>query len=246
MTGYIAIPLVAIAGAGLLLLGGWASRKSASHQTGNPAIRHHLLYQPLSAIIAIVTVLAVRLLVPRGTSFLRAGDLQAPVTGIQWMGITPSDTWMTIGLTTGAAITLVTAVVVWLQSGKPAGVGFKELPLAALIALPFAIVNSAVEEAIFRLAICNAMSTIAPMMTVAIISGVLFGVPHYFGNPGKVPGVLLAGFLGWLMCLSMLQTQGIAWAWGIHFVQDVVIIAILFAVSGHRQRELRAEAAEEV
>jgi hypothetical protein len=39
----------------------------------------------------------------------------------------------------------------------------------------------------------------------------------------------MAGFLGWLMATSMIQTGGIAWAWGIHFLQDVVILVILIA-----------------
>ncbi len=39
----------------------------------------------------------------------------------------------------------------------------------------------------------------------------------------------MAGFLGWLLATSMLQTGGIAWAWGIHFLQDVVILVILIA-----------------
>lgn len=69
------------------------------------------------------------------------------------------------------------------------------------------------------------------MMTVALISGLLFGIPHYFGHPGKLAGVVLAGFLGWLMSLSVLQTGGIAWAWTVHFVQDVVIFTMLFAVA---------------
>ena len=92
----------------------------------------------------------------------------------------------------------------------------------------------AVEEAIFRLALCNALGAALPMMTVALISGILFGLPHYFGHPGKLPGVVLAGFLGWLMCLSVLQTGGMAWAWAIHVVQDVVIFTLLFTVAATR------------
>jgi uncharacterized protein len=38
-------------------------------------------------------------------------------------------------------------------------------------------------------------------------------------------GMLLAGFLGWLLAKSVFETQGLFWAWGIHFLQDVVIIS---------------------
>jgi hypothetical protein len=34
----------------------------------------------------------------------------------------------------------------------------------------------------------------------------------------------MAGFLGWLLAMSLVETQGIFLAWAIHFVQDVVII----------------------
>jgi hypothetical protein len=37
----------------------------------------------------------------------------------------------------------------------------------------------------------------------------------------------MAGFLGWIAGLSILETGGIAWAWGIHFAQDVPIILML-------------------
>lgn len=34
-------------------------------------------------------------------------------------------------------------------------------------------------------------------------------------------GVVLAWFLGWILAKSMLETRGLAWAWFIHFVQDM-------------------------
>ena len=60
--------------------------------------------------------------------------------------------------------------------------------------------------------------------TILLISAALFGVPHYFGTPSGIPGVLMAGFLGWLLALSLIETQGLLVAWALHFVQDVVII----------------------
>ena len=113
-----------------------------------------------------------------------------------------------------------------------------------LLSLPFALVNAAVEEAIFRLALCNALNGTLPMMTIALISGLLFGLPHYFGHPGKLPGVVLAGFLGWLMCLSVLQTGGMIWAWALHFVQDVVIFTLLFTVADTRLNDFADANAE--
>jgi hypothetical protein len=57
-----------------------------------------------------------------------------------------------------------------------------------------------------------------------------FGIGHFYGIPYGVIGVLMAGFLGWWLGKSMLETRGLWWAWFIHFVQDVWIFA--FAVVG--------------
>ena len=58
---------------------------------------------------------------------------------------------------------------------------------------------------------------------IAILSGVLFGGVHYFGIPGGLIGVALAGFLGWLLTKSITKTRGVFWAWSLHFLQDLVI-----------------------
>jgi hypothetical protein len=39
--------------------------------------------------------------------------------------------------------------------------------------------------------------------------------------------VALAWFLGWILAKSMLETRGLAWAWFIHFVQDVAIFGFM-------------------
>lgn len=54
-----------------------------------------------------------------------------------------------------------------------------------------------------------------------------FGIGHFYGLPYGVIGVLMAGFLGWFLGKSMLETRGLFWAWLIHFVQDVLIFAFL-------------------
>jgi len=33
----------------------------------------------------------------------------------------------------------------------------------------------------------------------------------------------MAGFLGWLLARSVVDTRGMFWAWFLHFLQDVVI-----------------------
>jgi uncharacterized protein len=231
MTAYAAIPVIAAAGAALLLLGRWVTQRGGASLVRNPEIDHQLLYQPLSAGIATAMVLGIKVLVPETASYFHVGNLRTPVVGLNWMGVEPSETWLSIGITVGLMITAVTTIVVFLQARRKGELDVRHMPQLFILSVPFAVVNAGVEEAIFRLALCNALGASLSMMTVALISGLLFGLPHYFGHPGKLLGVVLAGFLGWLMCLSVLQTGGMAWAWVVHFVQDVVIFTLLFTVA---------------
>jgi hypothetical protein len=54
-----------------------------------------------------------------------------------------------------------------------------------------------------------------------------FGILHYYGIPYGIVGVVLAGFLGWVLGKSMLETRGMFWAWFLHFIQDVLIFSFL-------------------
>lgn len=63
---------------------------------------------------------------------------------------------------------------------------------------------------------------------IALASGLLFGAVHYFGTPGSIAGVLVAGFSGWVLAKSVLETKGIFWAWLTHCLQDVVVFSALF------------------
>ena len=56
-----------------------------------------------------------------------------------------------------------------------------------------------------------------------------FGLAHFYGVPYGVIGVVLASFLGWILAKSMLETRGLAWAWLIHFCQDVLIFGFIAA-----------------
>ncbi|MEW8497402.1 MAG: hypothetical protein AB2699_02760, partial [Candidatus Thiodiazotropha taylori] len=49
------------------------------------------------------------------------------------------------------------------------------------------------------------------------------GVAHFSGMPHGLIGMLMAGFLGWFLAKSVIETQRVFWAWSIHLIQDVVI-----------------------
>ncbi|MGB7979876.1 MAG: CPBP family intramembrane glutamic endopeptidase [Candidatus Nanopelagicales bacterium] len=243
MIAWMVVPVIALAGACLLWLGRWAGSRAEAQPDRNPVVAMHLRYQPVAVVVAAATLVAVwmlRLLAgepvdPR--QYLEMGDLSEPATGLGILA-DPGADWARVGLSFALIATAITAVVVWAQA-RP-----RPRLRAALPALPWAVgisvVNAGVEEVIFRVALGQGLSGLAAGGTIAILSGVLFGVPHWFGNPSRLPGVLMAGFLGWLMATSMIQTGGIAWAWGIHALQDVVILTILIAsAEAHRRGLIR-------
>lgn len=91
-----------------------------------------------------------------------------------------------------------------------------------------ALMNAFTEEMITRFSVVALLDNLIPLPYVYLASALLFGSVHYFGMPGKIPGVLMAGFLGWLLAKSIGETQGFFWAWLIHFLQDVIIFTGLF------------------
>ena len=221
MQALTTILIVVIAAGALLWLGTWSRRDDRGY------LATQLRYQPLSLIVALVALLAGWLLVPSGPKVLAVGDMSAPTSGLGWLGVGEGDSWASVGLTFLVIMTIVTAIVVWFQVGRgcTAAAILKALPVAVALS----IVNAFVEEAIFRVVLAHGLANFWSATAIAITSAIVFGLPHWFGTPARVAGVLLAGFMGWFLMLSVLQTGGIGWAWSIHVVQDVVIIALLIA-----------------
>ncbi|MDQ2913205.1 MAG: CPBP family intramembrane metalloprotease [Chloroflexota bacterium] len=227
----VALVLVA-AGAALL-----ATRALTQHGTptlfGDARVDGQIAYQVVSAFLAVGVVLLARAMSSGGRRFLVVGELGAPARPVGWLGISAGEPWTRVGRNFAIILTVATAAAVYFQIVSTATV---QLSLGGVvgslpIALPFAASNAAVEEAIFRLAPVEALDGILKPGHIAILSGVLFGVLHYFGIPGGLIGVALAGFLGWLLTKSITETRGVFWAWSLHFLQDLVIFTAVFATS---------------
>jgi membrane protease YdiL (CAAX protease family) len=114
-------------------------------------------------------------------------------------------------------------------------VDYRFFAFSLLWAIPFSMANAFSEEAIFRIGIVSPLFGIFSAAIIILISGVVFGFPHYFGMPSGVVGALMAGFLGWLLAMSLMETQGLFLAWAIHFVQDVVIITSMILMSTQKK-----------
>lgn len=194
-------------------------------------LNHELSYQLLTLGLFVVFVLLSIMLGGKDVlRYLRPNRFSGPITPVPWFGIRPKEgeNWLHLGFNFLGIITVVTSVAVYFQVLHRETFSFK-LWCVLLPALVFAATNALVEEGIYRFAITGVfLRNGFSAHTAAITSGVVFGGVHYFGTPGGVPGMFLAGFLGWFLSKSVAENQGFGWAWVIHFVQDVVIFTAAF------------------
>ena len=99
------------------------------------------------------------------------------------------------------------------------GTFWKFLPLVLL----FAATNAWSEEILSRFVIVAGLHDKLRPSVICWISAAIFGVPHFFGTPSGIFGVMMAGLMGWILAKSMLETKALGWALFIHFLQDLVI-----------------------
>lgn len=198
--------------------------------TGSAMVDMELASQVVTLAIALIILAVTFILFPvSGRRFYRLGNFAAPAEPIGWLGIKPGDTWKSVGRSFALIVSLATAAFVYF--GVVGDNGMESGNVSLLIFVPvLALMNAFTEEAITRLALVTALDGSVSRPTIYLISSLLFGLPHYFGVPSGWLGVLMAGFLGWLLAKSVAETEGIGWAWFIHFLQDVIIFTGLFLV----------------
>ncbi len=182
-----------------------------------------LKFQGIALIFTAIYLLVIYRVNPENfRRFARIGDMNAPASPVSLLGIKATDRWRRVGLTFAVVVTLGTGIFIYI--GLIQG---KTLDARMIGAIPWAILlaisNAFVEEAMARFGIIVGTHGILRPSTIYIISALVFGIPHFFGTPGGVIGVLMAGFLGWLLAKAAVETRGMLWAWFIHFLQDVVI-----------------------
>lgn len=124
---------------------------------------------------------------------------------------------LAVSLTLGT--TLLMSIGVTSQHGMVNESFFMLMPLVLLVSAT----NSWSEEIFSRFVIVAGLDGKLKPATICWISAVIFGIPHFFGTPSGLFGVVMSGLLGWLMAKSVIETKGIGWAVFIHFLQDVVI-----------------------
>jgi membrane protease YdiL (CAAX protease family) len=197
-------------------------------------VNHHIRYQFITLTLAIVMLSVYRF--SRKTVFIkyfRKGNSELEILPEPYVGIRPKaqEKWSRAGIEWTITFSAVTAIVLFFQLDSNSRPTMDAVVKVFPFVLVFALLNSFTEEVISRLGVIVALKGVLKDRMIAIISGVLFGTVHYFGTPGGWLGVLLAGFLGWFLAKSILETKGIFWAWFIHFIQDVIIMIFLFSTS---------------
>ncbi len=194
-------------------------------------VNRHILYQFVALILAIVMLSVYRS--SRNAVFIqyfRKGNSEQEILPEPYVGIRPKaqEKWSRAGLEWAVIFSIITAVTIYFQLDSDSTPRIDALVKVFPFVLVLAFINSFVEEVISRLGVVIALKGVFEDRTIAILSGILFGAVHYFGNPGGFLGMLLAGFLGWFLAKSILETKGLFWAWFIHFLLDVIIMSYLF------------------
>ena len=189
-------------------------------------------YQFLCLGISAIALVAIRVITKQKFEFLRFGNWSAPAQEIKFLGVKKGESWARVGLTFAIVVSVATAAFMYFGfSVTFTDISAAMWATALFLALPLSIMNSLNEELVTRWSVVEGLRGTQFFKFAPVISAAIFGTAHYFGTPGGFVGVLMAGFLGWLLSKSIQDTRGIGWAWLIHFLQDVIILTVVIASS---------------
>ena len=180
--------------------------------------------------IGLLTILGFK----RPDYFLVKGQLDAPAERVRWLGMKADEPWTKFGRT--FAILISIGLIFFLVLGtRPTAqqllTGLPFLPFAVI----FAAMNAFSEEMTYRSSLLAPLDGVVNKQNALWITSLLFGLGHFYGVPYGWIGVAMASFLAYILGKSMLETRGFAWAWFIHFLQDIIIftpMAIGLVVAG--------------
>jgi membrane protease YdiL (CAAX protease family) len=192
-------------------------------------LRRMALYQACILALSSASIAAAWLFRRKRPEFLGAGHPAAPGSGIKLLLVKAGQPWTRTGASLMAVMTLFTGafmVMGMAQMGKSFD------PRALAMNLPWIILFSACnawsEEAIYRLVPASIIDRDGNLKGFPLLSAVIFGAAHVWGNPGGPVGMLMSGILGWALALSVRDTRGMLWAFLIHLVQDLAIFGVMF------------------
>lgn len=222
MKTFIATFIVTLAALAIFRLNSIAPSIRATFSS-DTYLNRHTKYQITLLILAGIVLVLTYFQNPENFKLLFSiGNISAPAEPVSWFGIGLDRSWIYVGFYLCILITMGTLTFVYLQ--------FRHLKMSITYVLPylgwillFSFANSFSEEAIFRLGIIVPALGHIDASYIVLISAAVFGLAHFGGMPHGLIGMLMAGLLGWFLAKSVIETQGIFWAWSIHLIQDVVI-----------------------
>jgi len=179
----------------------------------------------LLIIVAVLFALGLR----RADFYLTPGQMDAPLEPVPWLGIRSGTRWMRFGTIFAliAAFGLGSLMALGNRALLAPDILRRALPFVPVI-LIFAALNAIYEEVAFKAAPLSQLEPTVGKRLALFLTAAMFGLGHFTEQyfPAGM-SVVLPAFLGYVLGKSMLETRGIAWAWIIHGVMDVVIFTFL-------------------
>jgi hypothetical protein len=194
----------------------------------NSSFNVYMLAEQSLRLLVTLTIIALLFLMKKraGAFFLVKGNTTAPVEPVRWLGIPAGEPWNKLGPLFALIISSGTLAFLILAGRPPLDLVVRALPFLPAILIAAAL-NAFNEEMTYKASFLSVLEDVVGKHQSLWLMAAYFGLGHYYGVPYGVIGVIMAGFLGWFLGKSMLETRGLWWAWFIHFWQDVLIFSFL-------------------
>jgi hypothetical protein len=194
----------------------------------DPSFGVYMLAEQSLKLLVTLVIIGVLFLMKKHASafFLVKGDTSAPVEPVRWLGIKEGERWNKLGPLFALMISSGTLAFLVLAGRPPLDLAVRALPFLPAILIAAAL-NAFYEEMTYKASFLSVLEDVVGKHQSLWLMAAYFGIGHYYGIPYGVIGVIMAGFLGWFLGKSMLETRGLWWAWFIHFWQDVLIFSFL-------------------
>jgi membrane protease YdiL (CAAX protease family) len=143
--------------------------------------------------------------------------------------ITPSS----LAVTSLLILVTVSVLVIFQRKFHPdprvfgSGLPFDSLGVVFLSAVSFAVVNSILEELVFRGIMFDALESQWGVVFSILVTAIAFGIGHLHGYPPGVPGAILAGVYGLALGGLRVWTGGLALPILAHIGADTTIYLLL-------------------
>jgi uncharacterized protein len=194
----------------------------------DPSFNVYMLTEQFLKLLVTLVIVAVLFLMKKhaGAFFLVKGNTSASAEPVKWLGIKEGEQWNKLGPLFALILSSGTLAFLILAGRPPLDLVVRALPFLPAILIAAAL-NAFNEEMTYKASFLSVLEDVVGKHQSLWLMAAYFGLGHYYGIPYGVIGVSMAGFLGWFLGKSMLETRGLWWAWFIHFWQDVLIFSFL-------------------